>query len=239
MTGRRLYTFIAFVAIAVGLSVFFLTRNTRHEVRVDDGAAPGANSSGPKVDDTPFNLALPTTTAGPTTIPGGVPSPYEETTTTTTTTTTTIAPTTVPPPTTSTLPTRPLVPQLSSINSVCGMVDTLQSAANVFFDKNVDARSTLTPMSKVLNRFASMSPKEINPDAAVITTLFDQLVATVRSAAWNVSDPTVVQAVAAAQNQTAPFQTLQEHVRKVQFYEAAFCNTGLPSGKFTNSPQPG
>lgn len=79
---RRMYVFVAITVATIGLAAFFLTRNTRQELRADTAAAPGYDGSERSVDDAPFQLAMPVTTAGPTTIPGGMPSPYDETTTT-------------------------------------------------------------------------------------------------------------------------------------------------------------
>lgn len=223
MTGRRLYVFIAISVAAVVLAAYFLTRNTRQELRADQAATPGFDDSGPRDDDRPFEFAGPTTTAGATTIPGGVASPFEETTTTTTTTLPPFVPTAPPPTTPSTLPPKLLLPQLSSIKSPCGMVDTLESTANVFFDDRLDPKTVLTAMSKVMHRYASESPKDIEADTRVIVTLFDRLVSTVKDAGWNVSDPAAIEAVEAMKNETAPYGTFQEHVRRVQFWEAASC----------------
>jgi len=77
-----LSVFISITVATIGLAVFFLTRDTRQVLRADTAAAPGYGGSERKADDAPFQLAMPTTTAGPTTIPGGMPSPYDETTTT-------------------------------------------------------------------------------------------------------------------------------------------------------------
>lgn len=226
MTGRRLYVYVAISVAAVALAAYFLTRNTRQELRADQAATPGFDESGPQDDDRPFEFAGPTTTAGATTIPGGVASPFEETTTTTTTTTLPPFVPTAPPPTTpSTLPPKPLLPHLSSIKSPCGMVDTLQSTANVFFDDRLEPKTVLTSMSKVMHRYSSVSPEEIEADTRVIATLFDRLVSIVEDADWDVSDPSVVESADAIKNQTAPFATLQEHARRVQFWEAANCPT--------------
>lgn len=239
MRGRRLYGFVAIFVLVVGTTAYFVTRNTRHDVRADDAAAPGFNSAGPSGDDAPFQFAEPTTTAGPTTIPG-LPDPFEETTTTTTTTTAPSTTSTTPSTTTSTtIPPKPLTPDASSIKSVCGLVDTLQSASNVFVNQRIDAKTTLTAIGTAMARYASISPKEIKPDATVLRTLFDQLVSTVEAARWNVTDQTVVQAVDAIKNQVAPYQTMQEHVRRIQFYEAANCNTGLKTQAASSNSKSG
>lgn len=80
--NRRLHAFLAVAVVAIGLVSYFLTRNTRQELRADAAAAPGYDQSGESVNNVPFQLAEPTTTAGPTTIPGGPVAPIDETTTT-------------------------------------------------------------------------------------------------------------------------------------------------------------
>ncbi len=97
MSGRRLYLFVGIAVAVIGLAAFLLTRNTRHELRAEDAAAPGFDGSGAKAEDAPFQLAMPTTTAGPTTIPGGPVSPFDETTTTGVAPTTGIDPAATPP----------------------------------------------------------------------------------------------------------------------------------------------
>ena len=71
MTRQATFRFFGAVVVVVGLSAFFITRNTRQEVHAGSGSAPGFEEGAPDRGDPRFELAGPTTTAGPTTIPGG------------------------------------------------------------------------------------------------------------------------------------------------------------------------
>ncbi len=216
MTRGRLYGFVAVVFVAVTLSAFLITRNTRQEVRADGSPAPGFDGRDRAVDDSPFELAEPTTTEGPTTIPGGA-RPRRSTTTTSTTSTTTT--------TTTTIPTSPLLPRISSITSLCGMIDSIQSVSNVFIDTSLDPESVMTGMLIVLDRYAEVSPPDLVGDVRAIRTLFGQLTDQMRDAGWDAQDPGVLRSVDSIRSETPPFGALQGHARRVEFHEAATCPT--------------
>lgn len=82
MKRSALASFIAVALLLVGLGAFFVTRDTRSKIHAQSAPAPGFKDSDREVDGSRFQLAGPTTTAGPTTIPGGSPAPAMTTTTT-------------------------------------------------------------------------------------------------------------------------------------------------------------
>lgn len=80
MKQRRLVWFAVITVMVVGVSAYFITRNTTQDVRADSSPTPGYSGADHPADDARFQFAEPTTTVGPTTIPGGAP-PLPETTT--------------------------------------------------------------------------------------------------------------------------------------------------------------
>lgn len=66
--------FIAITVVVVSASAYFIVRDTRRDVLVESAPTPGFRGSERAVDATPFKSAEPTTTIGPTTIPGPAPT---------------------------------------------------------------------------------------------------------------------------------------------------------------------
>jgi len=216
MTRARTVAFIAVVAIAVGLSAFFVTRNTRQEVRVDTAASPGFDGSDRGVDGSPFEFAEPTTTVGPTTIPGGRPTTRRATTTTTTTTTTTST-------TTTTIPRRPILPDGGSITSVCGLDASITSLESLFIDPTLDVRGPLDVLVANLDRYVEVAEPEIREVVATIRLDIRRLAETIAAAGWQLEDAQVVLATQQIRSNEDPYQGYINRLQTLAFHNALNC----------------
>lgn len=218
MTRGRLYGFVAVVAVLVVVSAFLVTRNTRQEVRASDAPVPGFRDEDRRADDSPFEFAGPSTTAGPTTIPGGQDALVRRTTTTTTTTTTTL-----PPTTTTTLPTAVSLPPPDDIRSICGMHDSIFSFQVIWRDPPVDVQQVAEQLQSNMNRYLAVSPPELRDEVDGLRNAFIAMVERLRAAGWNTNDPGVRELLRAIESQSPPFERFVSSMNTLRFVEAATC----------------
>ena len=200
MTRQRLFGFIAVVVVFVGLSAFLVTRNTRQELRADSSAAPGFGGGDRDIDDSPFEFAGPSTTAGPTTIPGGEDALTRRTTTTTTTTTT------LPPTTTTTIPTVVVLPPPDDIRTICGMHDSIFSIQLIWTDPSIDVQQVAEQLQSNMNRYLAVSPPELRDEVDGLRNTIITVAERLRLAGWNTNDPEVRQLLQTIEAQSPPFE---------------------------------
>ena len=213
MTRLRLPSYAALVIVAVTVSAFLLTRNTRQEVRAASGPAPGFEGEERGVDDSPFNLAEPTTTAGPTTIPGGRDLGRSTTTTTTTT----------PQVTTTTVPTEVGLPPPDEINSICGLHDSVASFQLIWRDDSVDVRQVVEQLQSNMNRYLDVSPPEARPTVDALRTMIISAAAVLRAAGWDTSAPGPRELLRAAETQAPPLDQMVPSMNRIREIEDARC----------------
>ena len=217
MTRQRLFGFIAVVVVFVGLSAFLVTRNTRQELRADSSAAPGFGGDDRDIDDSPFEFAGPSTTAGPTTIPGGKDALTRRTTTTTTTTTT------LPPTTTTTIPTVVVLPPPDDIRTICGMHDSIFSIQLIWTDPSIDVQQVAEQLQSNMNRYLAVSPPELRDEVDGLRNTIITVAERLRLAGWNTNDPDVRQLLQTIEAQSSPFEQFVSNMNAVRFVEPAIC----------------
>jgi hypothetical protein len=217
MTRGRLYGFIAVVAVLVVVSAFLVTRNTRQEVRASDAPVPGYRSEERRADDAPFEFAGPSTTAGPTTIPGGQDALTRRTTTTTSTTTT------LPPTTTTTIPTAVVLPPPDDIRSICGMHDSIFSIQLIWTDPSIDVQQVAEQLQSNMNRYLAVSPPELRDEVDVLRNTIIAMADRLRTAGWNTNDGGVRQLLKEIESQAPPFERFVSGMNAVRFAESALC----------------
>lgn len=147
-------------------------------------ATPGADTGGRPIDTTPFTMAGPNTTTGPTTSPTDVDyrGPGR------------IAP---QPTSTTTLPlsTVPALPGLEEVTSICGFERTAESFNGLNFDSPEEAQALLTGLVEVMEAYRDVAPTEAQDDLSAIIPTFENLRDVMAANGWDSSTPPVEQAV--------------------------------------------
>ena len=209
------------VAVILSAAILLTTLGSSGEIRVDQSAsAPGFNGKDRKIDRSEFSFAAPTTTSGPTTIPSGRrPNGSRRTTTSTTTTTTT----TIPPVTTTLPPKSIFLPDSSSIDSLCNMVKSVESLQLIFTDPSVNGEQTMLGILINFDRYLQVGPPELTDNILGIRGSLILLTNQLRDAGWNGSDPSLGTTLDALRFEKAPFDSFQQQIREIEFYNAATC----------------
>lgn len=217
MNTTRLRLFIGMVVLLVAVSAILVTRNTRQEVAVQSDDAPGFSGRERSDPDEPFQFAEPSTTAGPTTIPGGARTLRRATTTTTTTTTT------MPTTTTTTIPTAVAMPPPDDISSICGMNDSIFTFQLIWTDPSIDVQKVAEQLQSNMNRYLAVSPPELRDEVDGLRNGIITMAGQLREAGWNTNDPAVRQLLRAIESQQPPFEQFVSRLGAIRFAEAALC----------------
>ena len=221
MTPLRWWGVFA-VAVILSAAILLTTLGSNGEIRVDQSAsAPGFDGKNREIDRSEFSFAAPSTTAGPTTVPTGKrPIGSRRTTTTSTTTTST---TTIPPATTTIPPSSLFLPDSSSVDSLCGMVKSVESLQLIFSDPSVKADQTMTRILINFDRYLQVAPPELTSNVLGIRESLLLLTQLLRDANWNGSDPSLRPILDGFRNEKAPVANFQQQIREIEFYNAATC----------------
>jgi hypothetical protein len=171
------------------------------------------------VDESPFELAKPTTTVGPTTIPGGVdqgrPSERAESTTTTTVIVTT---------TTTTTPiSEPEVKEPVQIDSLCGMSRALQSFGLIVSTPGLDVTLYVSGVRRNLQRYLAVAPPNLRGTVESIAAVVNGLIDLGASVDYRTDDPTLRQAISDAANGTGNYEGFPAQVSTIYRHEQATC----------------
>ncbi len=222
MTPMRWWGVFA-VAVIASAAILLTTLGSDGEIRIDQSAAaPGFDGEDRVVDRSKFSFAAPSTTAGPTTIPRGKrPSGSRRTSTTTSTASTTT--TTIPPVTTTAPPKSLFLPDSSSVESLCGMVKSVESLQLIFTDSSVNAEQTMLKILINFDRYLQVGPPELTDNILGIRGSLILLTNQLRDAGWNGSDPSLGTTLDALRFEKAPFDSFQQQIREIEFYNAATC----------------
>lgn len=183
---------------------------------------PGFRADGGQVDDSPFRLAGPTTTEGPTTIPGD-PSTRGSGRTPLRPPSSRPEPTVVETTTTTTVPTRPIAPDQSGIENLCGATASIASFGTIMTNPSIDVRTTTSALIRNLDRYVEVSPAELAEQMAYIRSVIQQIVETIRRNDYDVARPEVRQAVDDAANARPPFNNLIAATSELNAYELRTC----------------
>lgn len=216
VTRARIVGFLTITVVLIGASGYFLTRNTRQEVRANLDETPGLRRVDRHLDSSPFELAAPTTTEGPTTIPGGPGSPAISTTAAPTTTT-------LPVATTTTLPSTPFLPK--TIDSLCGMTLSTNSLAVLLTDPSLNVELVITQYLTNLDRYVRASPPSIRGSVEAVRVSLRSLVPTLKSAHWDLHSPQMETVIVQLQSGSGSFAGLALHRTAIANFE----NTSCPS----------
>lgn len=218
MTPRRWAAFISLVLAVVVVTGVLVTTNSAGDISaVGDTEAPGFDGRDRDVDRSPFELAEPTTTEGPTTVPTPRGLGVRRTTTTTSTTTT------LPPTTTTTIPTAVILPPPDKIDSICGMHDSIFSFQLIWTDPSIDVQQVAEQLQSNMNRYLTVSPPELRDEVDGLRNTLIAMAERLRSAGWNTNDRGVRQLLQAIESQSPPFEQFVSRMNAVRFVEAATC----------------
>jgi hypothetical protein len=224
MNRDRLVGAVATVVLVAGVPFLLVTCNMRREVQVSGSETPGFAGDESRPDDAPFEFAQPTTTAGPTTIPGGRPpsrrdrrtGANERAATSSTTTSTT---------TTTTIPRSVDLPPAEAISSICGMHDSIFSIQLIWTDRSIDVQRVVEQLQSNMDRYLEISPPDVRDEVDglrwTIVTVADRL----RQAGWNTDDPAVRQLLVAVRGQFPPFDQFVNRMNAIRKVETASCPT--------------
>lgn len=156
-----------------------------------DDASPGyrAGPGGREVDRSPFTLARPSTTDGPTTLPSstdgiGSDSLSESSTTTPSTSTTTP------------LPIEPALPEVAAITSLCGFEAAVGSFNGLNFRDPAEAEELLGRLPEVLSIYEGVAPPAAQRDLAAMRPLIEGFRDVAAANSWDVTSAEVEQALA-------------------------------------------
>ena len=199
----------------------------------DEVATPGFDERGQQRDDSPFELAEPTTTAGPTTIPGGPKLPIPTTpdgdpldgaegegstppggetgSTVVETTTTTIA------------PTAPQAPDSGSIQNLCGMTSSLASFNTIMTNRSIDVATAVGALVRNMDRYVAISPPLLREQVVYVRDVIVDIVGVISRNGYDVESGPVRQAVNAAANGQAPYANLVTVTNQIGAFERTVC----------------
>lgn len=204
---------------------------------------PGFDANGDPVDDEPFRLAQPTTTEGPTTIPGGPQLPLPTTpdgepigdqpasdqadpdgsgsgaSPNGGTQDPVVATTT----TTTTPPTSPLAPDAGSIQNLCGMTASLASFNTIMTNRAIDVPTAVGALVRNLDRYVAVSPPLLRPQVSYVRDVITDIVSIISRNGYDVQSAPVRQAVTAAANAQAPYANLVTVTNEIGAYERTVC----------------
>ena len=221
MTPLRWWGVFA-VAIILSAAILLTNLGSDGEIRLDQSAsAPGFDGKDREIDRSRFSFAEPSTTAGPTTVPTGKrPIGSRRTSTTTTASTTTI-----PPATTTVAPRSIFLPDPSSVDSLCGMVQSVESLQLIFSDPSVNAEQTMLRILSNFDRYLQVSPPELTDNVLGIRETLILLRNQLRDAAWNGANPSLRPILDGFRYEKSPVENFQQQIREIEFYNAATCPT--------------
>lgn len=208
------------------------------------GGTPGFSSKDRTVDTkSPFEMANPTTTAGPTTIPGAGPTlplptttdpvtgesavvgelPASRTPKSSSSRNTSDSSPYAPPVvvTTTTTPTQPI--PAPPDGTFCGFSAYLQSMISVLTNPALDSRSVMTAAMPIVRRMQALAPVGARPDVDIVVQRVQALVDLLASQGWNVNSPdfrAATNPLIAGAPEVQPFIAAFD---RVSFAEAAVC----------------
>lgn len=232
--------------LAVGVVILAVTAVTACGRSASDaGGTPGFSSKERSVDTkSPFEMANPTTTAGPTTIPGSGPTlplptttdpvtgesavvgelPPSRTPTSAAAGTPGAPATTVPRSTTTTsLPSTPFLPDPAQIQTICGVVLTLRTFGAVLTNPALDLPTTIVRVRAILDRFQQVSPPEVRSQMLRVREVVNTLADALNRAGDQVNDPAFRDQIGAALSGAPPYQGFTGVVDEIAQYEALKC----------------
>lgn len=209
---------------------------------------PGFDANGDPVDDEPFRLAQPTTTEGPTTIPGGPQLPLPTTpdgepigdevapeqggtegnepagreprpATDGGAQDPIVAITT----TTTTPPTAPVAPDAGSIQNLCGMTASLASFNTIMTNRAVDVPTAVGALVRNMDRYLAVSPPLLRAQVGYVRDVIADIVSIISRNGYDVQSAPVRQAVIAAASGQAPYANLVTVTNEIGAYERTVC----------------
>lgn len=179
------------------------------------GSAPGFDDTAPTtLDEPPFSLAQPTTTAGPTTTPASTEG--------STTPGSSEPPDLAGPTTTTTLV--PNVPPTDSITSICGFVESTQSLGALPTDPSIDAQPLAEGFLENVDRYVEVAPGSALGDLEALRPQLQSLVGILRDAEWDASAPQFLAAVGHINARQPPYEGFLARLDRVQAVEEAICS---------------
>jgi len=222
MTALRWWGVFA-VAVILSAAILLTTLGSNGEIRLAQSAAtPGFEGRDRKVDRSKFSLAAPSTTAGPTTVPSGKrPKGSRRNTTTTSTASTTT--TTIPPVTTTAPPRFIFLPDSSSVDSLCGMVKSVESLQLIFTDSSVNAEQIMLKILINFDRYLQVAPPKLTPNVLGIRESLLLLTQQLRDAGWNGADTSLRPILDGFRYEKPPVENFQQQIREIEFYNSATC----------------
>jgi len=215
---RRSIAFAVVSLLAVAVVIVLAVRSRDSHTVNADGETPGFADAQREREESRFELVQPRR-SGSTTIPGLTPDEGEEFTDFTTTTTSTTTTTT----TTTTLPDRPIVRPEEEIDSLCGMIESLESLQLVFMGQTSDAEGVMSRALASFDRYVAVSPPERLADVLGVRASLVTLTNVLRSSGWDSSAPAVQRSVVAIRDQQPPFEDFQQQANRILVLESATC----------------
>jgi hypothetical protein len=200
---------------------------------------PGFDDNQKKVDKSPFEMANPTTTAGPTTIPGAAPTlPLPTTTDASGNSARVGSPpdvTAAPrqganpfapsgPATTTTTPVQ-LLPAPPD-GTFCGYSAYLQSMLSVLTNPSIDVKGTVTAATQVIRRLNPLAPAAARNDVETVSNKVLGLIDMLASLNYNVNDPSFRAATNPLIARTPDVRPFIDAYDRVSAAEASVCPTG-------------
>lgn len=185
----------------------------------EDTATPGFDASPEAVDQSPFELAKPTTTEGPTTIPGDIASGRPVDIPSLATTTTAIITTT----TTTTPISQPELPEPVQIDSLCGMSRALQSFGLIVSTPGLDIAAYVTDVRRNLARYVEIAPPGLRGTVESVAAVVNGLVDLGADADYRTDDPSLQRAISDAAAGSGSYGGFPAQVNTIYRHEQATC----------------
>ncbi len=170
------------------------------------------------MDESPFELAKPTTTEGPTTIPSGSRTGQRSDRPESTTTSVIVTTTTTTTPISS-----PELKEPVQIDSLCGMSRALQSFGLIVSTPGLDIALYVSGVRRNLLRYIEVAPPNLRGTVESVAAVVTGLIDLGASTGYRTDDPTLRQAISDAASGTGGFAGFPAQVNTIYRHEQASC----------------